>query len=491
MHEIELLTGKKKTKKNKKTRKVVKIFLYLFVFMLVATTFFSSHLLISDNGETSWIAKLPIISHIRNLAESADKKLKGENRKQINILLLGMGGKNHDGGTLTDTIMLATLDLEDKKNVQASLVSIPRDLSVPVEDLGWRKINNINAFAEAKNSGSGGLAVSQALSDILKTPIDYYVRIDFAGFVNIIDIIGGVDVYVENTLEDFRYPIMGREEAEPYESRFEHLFLEKGWQKMDGSLALKYARSRHAGGVEGSDFARARRQQRILLAAKSKLLSLGTLFNPKKVSDILEEVNNHVNTNLKIWEIIKLWNFAKEIDKENIVSRVLDNSPGGLLVDKITAEGAYILTPRSGDFSEIQYLTNNIFSDAPEEEKLRVAEEMATVEVINGTWINGLASKTALDLEKYGFHVVRIGNSSRQNFQKTVIYDLNYGEKPKSIKILKNALNANVSFGLPEWLIEDLENEIGNDDTAIKPDFIIILGHEADETASGAENINE
>ena len=255
--------------KKTKVKRFTKISIYLSIFVFTCLFVFTSQVLVSDKSSTSWLNKIPIIGHIKRLVESADKELKGEDRDRINILLLGMGGKGHQGGYLTDTIMLASIQPSTKK---VALISIPRDLAVPMENLGWRKINNVNAFAEVEKKGSGGLAISQALSDILGQPIDYFVRVDFEGFVNIIDKLGGVNVYVDNTLEDYRYPIMGMEEAEPYESRFEHLYIEKGRQYMDGSLALKYVRSRHGGGGEGSDFARAKRQQKILQAVKSELL---------------------------------------------------------------------------------------------------------------------------------------------------------------------------------------------------------------------------
>lgn len=477
--------------KKKKAKKIVKITICLMIFFITSFAVFSSQVLVSDQSSTSWLTRLPIIKQIKHLVESADRQLKGEDRDRINVLFLGMGGKSHEGGYLTDTIMLASLEPSTKK---VALISIPRDLAVPIEDMGWRKINNVNAFAEMEAPDSGGLAVSQTISDVLNIPIDYYFRVDFISFINIIDELGGLDVYVANTIDDYSYPIMGQEKAEPYEARFEHLHIDQGWQKMDGELALKYARSRHAVGVEGSDFARAKRQQKIITAIKDKILSLHVLFKPKIVTNIIKEYKEHISTNLKIWEMVKSWDMFKDIKKENIIYRVLDNSPNGLLIDTISEDGAYILIPRSGDFTEIQYLVNNIFSDAPKEIKSIVTGERATIEVRNGTWINGLASKKALDLEKYGFFVIRIGNSSRQNFQKSVIYDLTYGEKTESLSILKDRTGANVSFGLPQWLIDDIANELTLEKNPIQPDFILILGQDADTTDSGTanpENITE
>jgi len=463
------------------TKKVITIIIFITVAILV----FTSTVLISGENQNSWVYKIPIIGQIKKLAESADKKLKGEDRNRVNILLLGMGGKNHEGSYLTDTIILASLEPSTNK---ISLVSFPRDLTVPMEGYGWRKINNINAYAEMEEKNSGGIAVSQALGDILEIPIDYYLRIDFQGFANIIDELGGIEVEVENTLEDFKYPIMGMEEADDYEARFEHLYVEKGLQKMDGDLALKFARSRHAGGAEGSDFARAKRQQLILEAVKKKLMSKWNLFKPKMITDILGEVEDHVSTNLQIWEILKLWDMFKDTSKDNIINKILDNSPNGLLTEMITAEGAYILTPRSGDFAEIQYFVNNVFSDVPEGSKQKITTEKTTVEVRNGTWINGLASQTALDLEKYGFDVIRVGNCSKQNFQKTVIYDLTFGEKMESLTILKEKTKANVSFDIPEWLKDDIAVGLANETNPEQPDFLLILGQDADKSASGLEN---
>ncbi len=472
--------------KNTKRKIIFKFFLFLLVFFISGFLVFTNQVTISDQSSTSWISRLPIIKQLKHLAESADRKLKGENRDRINILLLGMGGANHDGGYLTDTIILASIQPSTGK---VAMISIPRDLAVPIENMGWRKINHINAFAEMEKRGSGGIAISQALSDILDQPIDYYVRVDFQGFINIIDKLGGIEVNVDNTFDDYRYPVMGREQAENYESRYEHLHFDKGPQIMDGKLALKYARSRHAYGIEGSDFARARRQQKIILAAKDKMFSLKTILNPKTIADIISETKEHISTNLKIWEILKLKEMLKDIDKTKITNKVLDNSPNGLLVDTISQEGAYLLMPKSGDFSEIQYYVKNVFVDAPKEIKNKVITEHATIEVRNGTWINGLASKVSLDLEKMGFSVIRIGNSSRQNFQKSVIYDLSYGEKSKSLAILKEKTNANVSFGLPDWLIKDISKDLGNEKNPIQPDFLLILGQNADKSFSGRENM--
>ncbi|MDD4271595.1 MAG: LCP family protein [Patescibacteria group bacterium] len=459
---------------------------FILIFFLVVYVIFAFNKS-SNNESSSWFYNLPIISQIKHLVESADTKLKGEESDRINILLLGIGGKNHDGGLLTDTIILASLKPSEKK---LSLLSIPRDMAVPIENMGWRKINSVNAYAEMKTPGSGGLAVSQTISDLFQIPVDYYLTVDFAGFEKIIDDLGGVKVNVENTFDDYKYPILGSEDAS-WDQRWEHLHIEKGEQTMDGALALKYVRSRHALGVEGSDFARSRRQQKVLEAVKEKVMSLNVLFKPSMISKIISDISENYSSNLKIWEIVKLWGLGKDIKSENIATRVLDNSPSGLLVDTVGLDGAYLLSPRSGDFSEIKYLVNNIFADAPADDKQKVKKEVATVEVRNGTWLNGLANKAALDLEKYGFEIVRVGNSSQKNFQKSVIYDLTYGEKIQALTVLKNRTNADVALGMPQWLIDDMAKELSGVANPIQPDFILMLGQDADATKSGTANTEQ
>ena len=325
------------------------------------------------------------------------------------------------------------------------------------------------------------------MSDIFQIPVDYYLALDFAGFEKIIDDLGGIKVKVENSFDDYKYPILGNEDA-AWDQRWEYLHFDKGEQIMNGGLALKYVRSRHALGIEGSDFARSRRQQKVLEGVKEKIMSPGLLLKPSLIAKIIGDIKDNHNTNLKIWEMVKLWRLTKDIENKNIRNRVLDNGPGGLLVDFTGEDGSYLLTPKSGDFSEIQYLVNNIFNDVPTVEKEKVKEEKATIEVRNGTWINGLASRAALDLEKYGFDIVRIGNSNQQNFKKSIIYDLTYGGKILALTVLKKRTDADIALGLPEWLINDLAQEINKEKNPIRPDFIIILGRDADITKSGAEN---
>jgi hypothetical protein len=100
----------------------------------------------------------------------------------------------------------------------------------------------------------------------------------------------------------------------------------------------------------------------------------------------------------------------------------------------------------------------------------------------------GLANRASMDLEKYGFDIIGVGNSSRRNFDKSVIYDLAFGEKMKSLSVLKEKTGADVTFELPEWLKDDIAKEQEASEDKEKPDFILVLGQDADKTNSGTEN---
>ncbi|MDD3285298.1 MAG: LCP family protein [Patescibacteria group bacterium] len=471
----------------KKNRKAKNYFIAIIVLALI----FSGKVIMSSQGAGQWLANNTFWGRVTHLTESGDKELIGEDNDRVNILLLGMGGANHDGGYLADTIMLVSLRPSTK---QAALLSIPRDLTAPTDSGVWRKVNSINALAEAKEEGSGGPAMTKSLSSILGTSINYYVSIDFDGFVNIIDELGGVDVNIENTFDDYSYPIRGEEDNPDYYARFEHLHFDQGWQHLDGSLALKYARSRHASGLEGSDFARAKRQQLILEAVKTKLLSRNTLLKPAMLSRIISELNRNIKTNLDVWALIKLWNDYKDIDRSQISNKVLNDGPDGMLVASRGEDGAYILIPQTGNFKVIQNFVQNIFGEntdtavknnqadtkttaylEPENSTtsnpiaIGKVQGEAKVAVLNGTWISGLAAKTAVNLQNYGFKVNETANAPTREYEDSIIYDLSYGQKLQNLEILQAAGQATLAYDAPSWL-ETYKN------SPDKPDFILIIG---------------
>jgi LCP family protein required for cell wall assembly len=201
---------------------------------------------------------------------------------RTNILLLGMSGPGHEGPDMTDTIILASVE---NSTGSLTLISLPRDFWVPSLKA---KVNSAFHTGFEKQATPGGLLLSKTVvSEITNQKIHYAVGLDFAVFVQIIDLIGGLTVDVPRAFDDFKYPIPGKE-TDPCNGdpetvcRYEHLHFDSGPQIMDGSRALKYIRSRQSADLtEGTDFARSRRQILVIQAVKQKLMSPGIVRHPK------------------------------------------------------------------------------------------------------------------------------------------------------------------------------------------------------------------
>ena len=469
---INLLDYYYQPKHKKPFFKIGKIFAIAIIFFILSTGTLSYNIIFSKEITTNNLQFFSLLGNkIKSLGQSKNKQLKGWLYDRINVLILGIGGVDHQGSNLTDTIILASYQPSTKK---VALLSIPRDLAVPIPGYGWKKINHINAYAETKKSGSGGYVVSKNLEKIFGEPIHYFIRVDFQGFINVINLFGGVDIYVDRSFDDYHYPILGNEYSYPLKDRWEHLHFEKGWKHMDGSLALKYARSRHGTNGEGSDFARARRQQKIILAVKNKFFSINTLLHPKIISELYNESRKHFSTNISLSNAWQFYNISKQIDKNKIILRVLDTSKDGLLIATRGEDNAFLLLPKTGNFKQIKDLIHHIFSQETYATKLQqekqeenIKNEKAKIIVLNSTKVEGLASKFSQQLIRDGYFVVKIANAKKHNYEKTVIYRFNTSkEMPFTLTGLIKKTKANISPIIPEW-IAPYKNETN---------FVIVLG---------------
>lgn len=467
---------KEKIEPRRKWSLVGKFFIYLGVVIVLIGLTFSYKVLLSANSVIASSNLSSLIGQIKYLVVTPDKALRGETEDRVNILLMGMGGAGHSGGYLADTIMIASYK---PSTDQVAFISIPRDLFVSIPGYEWRKINNAYAFGYSENpEGGGEKLMTEVIENITGLKINYYGKVDFEGFRKIIDDVGGIDVYVERTFYDPLYP--------DYNYGYQPVSFQQGWNHFSGEKALQFARSRHGNNNEGSDFARSERQQKIILALKEKLLSVYTLLNPNLIINILNDLADHVRTNMEPWEMIKLYKLVKDISGNQVVDEVIDNSPGGPLRSETTIDGAYILRPNAGpdDFSEIQAIAQNIFSVK------NTKKEDATIEIQNGTKISGLAANVTEKLRLANFNVVKIGNAQEQTEDTTIIYDLTEGRKPQTLSALKEKLNGTVATTLPAYLYTQEINEVTYQglsaplNTAIVPqgeavDFVIVLGTDA------------
>ncbi|MBM2820259.1 MAG: putative LytR family transcriptional protein [Candidatus Berkelbacteria bacterium] len=366
------------------------------------------------------------------LGDVTSTNIKGQSQGRTNILILGKGNQNHPGGALTDTMIVLSINYNDKK---ISMISIPRDLWVPIQGYGHAKINEAYSDGEkstkTKNSsGGGGQLSSRTVENVLGVPIHYYITLDFDGFKKIVDTVGGVDVYVEKDLYDPYYPAPNMIDYEP-------LRISVGPHHLDGTTALKYARSRET----TSDFDRSRRQMQVMMGIREKFFTLQILASPKKITDLINILGDHIRTNMQVSEIRALWDISKNLDTTNIINKVFDTTAGGPLVAGQDSRGYYIY-PRKGidNFSELQNIAKNIFSLQAD----NIAE--AKIEVSNGSGKTGLASSVANYLESYGYSVTKV-TTATSKVQKTIVYDYSGGKYKEVADKIASLLKASVQQG--------------------------------------------
>jgi LCP family protein required for cell wall assembly len=235
-------------------------------------------------------------------------------QKRINVLVTGIDKTPWRTATLTDSMMVISLDPIGKT---VTMVSLPRDLvGVPLGngDNYGPKLNSLMSFADRnpKDYPRGGIkTLATAVGALLGIPIDYYARIDFAGFVKLVNAIGGVDILVKDGFNDPLYDGIGFNKKGYAITAGQHHF--------NGYEALAYARSRQAAGE--SDFKRADRQQEILVAIRAKMLSGGSLL--WQVPSLLDAVGDLITTDIPVGLLPTLATIADEMGAGGITRTVL------------------------------------------------------------------------------------------------------------------------------------------------------------------------
>jgi LCP family protein required for cell wall assembly len=353
-------------RKNKK-RLFIKKAVFVFTMFIFVTMISGGYMIYKANSTfdkitgqqnsvlKSFIRFLPLsgdnffqVLPVEGESKSAMDRIRNGELDRLNILILGMRGANDpNGGLLTDTVMVVSVEPHANK---AALISVPRDLYVymPYSDDAKGKINEAYEFG-VKNGKSykAGLEYSKkVVSDVTGLDIHYVVSLNFKAFKEIIDTLGGVTVTLSKPFSEKNQFAEGV------------IDLPAGKQVMDGDTALLFVRARFS----TSDFDRAKRQQQILLAVKEKAFSLGILYNPIKVLSILNSLGNHVRTDAELWEIQELAVVLSKIDESSVRRKVFDTSKDGLLYASRDSNGSYILLPEGGNFDKIQEECKNIFN---------------------------------------------------------------------------------------------------------------------------------
>lgn len=467
-----------------KRRKKIRWFFRILFFILILSIFLFTNVIFSNSSLITNLGRLSFWEGMARLMVGKDKILKGELFDRTNILILGMGGAQHEGPYLTDTIILASLKPSTQ---QVGLLSIPRDLYVPIPNYGWRKINSANALGMA-HSKDGGLLTSQVVSNVFDIPIHYWIRVDFKLFKDLIDELDGVEVEVEKGFSDYQYPAAN--------FSYQTISFEKGQQIMDGERALQFVRSRHGTNGEDSDFARSKRQQKILLAIKEKIEQENILTQPQRLWQIYNSFKNNISSNLDLSQAIRLAKLITNVDYEKITAQVIELEPKGPLMSEVLPDGAFVLKPKNGNFDELALMAKNLLNPESAAE-LRAGQQIGSLEnlpeskpkviILNGTNLINLAQKTGEELKTLGFEITQIGNISNKNYKENYVYKLNPLIEEEKTKLIQKTLSAKII----QEIDPDLKNLFDQNTTPsqeqnssgkkFKADFLIILG--------GGENI--
>ncbi len=401
--------------------------------------------------------------------------VKKSDKNRINFLILGVGGVGHDGGNLTDTIIFGSVSTKDNS---ASLLSIPRDLYINMgQSIGYAKINHAIFIGDTMEYGYGLEFSKNMVEQTLDEKIDYVIKIDFKSFEKIINIIGGVYINVDRSFTDEEYPTSNY--------GYETISFESGWQVMDGATALKYARSRHGNNGEGSDFARSKRQGKIILAVKEKVLSLKTLSNPARLYKIITELDKNIDTNIKYGDIVDLYEIVKNVDTNSIITRNLDESSGYVYSTR-SASGSSIIKPTGNNFNIIRDLVDNIF-DSDYNPIFDITDSMQNITILNGTFVSGVAtyaSQKIKDMQE--FKIYFVGNAPTRDYKNNILIDVSGNNPLSKINSLTSYFNCKIysdfidtsSFGSNLVITDEyLKTNIDNIKKMYsKSDLVFVLG---------------
>jgi LCP family protein required for cell wall assembly len=410
-------------------------------------------------------------------------KLRGEDQGRVTILLAGNSADDpgHEGENLTDSIMLVSLDTA---NNTGYLLSIPRDFWVNygTNNCSYGNQGRINAIYECGQainfhqngypSGGMGLLVKD-VDQYLGVNIGYYALIDYSGLRDAVNAVGGIEFTVNNPNTCY---ILGRPFNGLYDGGRDYVTggvlvnLTNGTHLLNGEQALDLARARGdfpylypSCGYENNDFTRTQNQRQELLSLKSKILSLGVLSNPAKLSSLLDTFGNSVQTNFRANEILRLYNLSKKIPNSQIQSVALTVTGNGTnYLKSMNINGADVFIPAAGEgnYSDIQSFIQRLNSNNP------VVKEDASVVILNASNINGLAAKTATTLTNAGMNVVATGDDTVRSTSAVVV--------------LNSQKSATKSYLQKTFKVTPTTNTAAFPETQnYNADFVIILGEDA------------
>lgn len=330
---------------------------------------------------------------------------------RVTILLMGVDtevklddqGKvspDRVGPARSDTMILLTIDPQSKT---AGMMSIPRDLWVNIPGFNYAKINTAYYNGDAfKLPGGGPELAMRTVEQVVGVPVQYYAQMEFWAFTQLIDDIDKVEVFVPKKII-----------IDPVGAGADKIMLSQGLHKLGGVEALAYVRQRH---TEGGDVDRSKRQQAVIMAVRDKVLdpaNFPTIL--ANAPQIYKDVQAGVKTNLTFDEIMRLGMLAKDIAPENIKRGVIDYTMVQLDNVVVNGENQSIFKPIPDKIRELRdtiFSSNGAASPLAQGDLMELAkQEGATIAVLNGSSVQGLAQRTADYLKSLGFNVILTDNA--------------------------------------------------------------------------------
>ncbi len=371
-------------------------------------------------------ATFNIIIRIKNftidMVSMVNVTIPNDNHGFTNVLLLGEGDNNHDGVDLTDTMMIASADPGPTKSVV--MISIPRDTYVlKTEKMGRGRINSLyrdykislqRKGMEAKEASQEAMKqLAKEIGSMFGIDIHGVVKINFSGFEQGVDLLGGIDIDVPETIVDTEYP------GPNY--TYKTFRITKGLQHLDGATALQYARSRHT----TSDFSRSGRQQEIIRAIGKKLQDQGLITSVSKLNNLYDILAANIESTFTINELIGLASLGRSLDTSRVINVQLNDQNG--LYGSIALRGGFLYSPPRDQFDGAAVLLPVSVPPTPVTWKqidafsqLLISKRMlflqpSTITILNGTKKSGIAAKLGYELERYGFSITTTGNFTLEN----------------------------------------------------------------------------
>lgn len=460
----------------------------IFTFFLIILVAFGSFYLVKLNELKKTGLQIGVFDPVKTVISAVsapqdkaiDKLQQTDDR--TNFVVVGVDARTYNESLLTDSIIVLSYDHKTNKIAQ---ISFPRDLEARYQINGRDYHTKINSafpltYSSTKSFDKAFENLGSAITNISGLKVHYGIMINFRGFKEIIDTLGGITVDVERSFTDYTFP-------NDNDTGVITVSFKAGVQTMNGTRALQYSRSRHSmDNGEGSDFMRARRQQKVMNAVKEKFIESDLINKADSINQIISTLGN----NIKFYQIggneINIAVQSRDLLKSvSNYSMVIDPNFGSytnhLLIggDKGGSLG-YAVTPNNAkDFSKVKdlitfYLENSFLLEENAKIRLVWTNNKRNNDYLSAKkvfWDNGLPFEFVDGLVRVAEQTVSPTPTNTDKSSKGTLYTLNSG-KDKTIEFYTNLFSKDgINFEIKDGI--ELPKELERFRTAT--DILLVI----------------